>query len=242
MPDKRHHRGPHPEDARLFHPQHLAALRAAVAELSWLLTRGYSEASALNLVGNRHQLTARQRMAVWRSSGSDPCLKHRATTLIPSAELADAPLGVDGFNLLITIESALADGLILIGRDGCHRDLASVHGTYRKVEETISAVDLIIRTLRRFRPSRVDWYLDRPVSNSGRLKTLIAERLEATGAEWNIELVASPDVILRDYEGTVVTSDSAILDACGKWTNLAATIVSESIPSAWTIDLRTDTA
>ena len=38
VPDTRKHRGPHPEDARLFADAMLPRLRAAVADLSWLLT------------------------------------------------------------------------------------------------------------------------------------------------------------------------------------------------------------
>ena len=42
MTDRRRHRGPHPRDAELFAPAQLETLRTACAELSWLLTRGYS--------------------------------------------------------------------------------------------------------------------------------------------------------------------------------------------------------
>ena len=50
-PDRRRHRGAHPEDARLFEPSRLEGLRVAVSELSWLLSRGYQTKSALKLVG-----------------------------------------------------------------------------------------------------------------------------------------------------------------------------------------------
>src|SRR6266404_1471952 len=49
---------------------------------------------------------------------------------------ASWPLLIDGFNLILTLESALGGGVMLVGRDGCYRDMASVHGTYRRVEET----------------------------------------------------------------------------------------------------------
>lgn len=68
-PDRRQHRGAHPEDARLFAPARLGALRTAVSELSWLAGRDYSMKSALKLVGDRHALDGRQRLAVARSAG-----------------------------------------------------------------------------------------------------------------------------------------------------------------------------
>ena len=63
MPDRRKHRGPHPEDARLFAPEVWPLLREATADLCWLLSRGYADKSALRLVGDRYELVARQRAA-----------------------------------------------------------------------------------------------------------------------------------------------------------------------------------
>ncbi|MGB2984344.1 MAG: DUF434 domain-containing protein [Phycisphaerae bacterium] len=244
MPDKRRHRGKHPEDDQLFAPVRHEALRTAVAEYSWLLTRGYATGSALKLVGDRYNLTARQRMAVRRSSCSDQSLEHRAATMTPPTETAGQLVGIDGYNLLITIESALAGGLILVGRDGCHRDLASVHGTYRKVDETVPAVTLIVDFLATLNIRHIDWYLDRPVSNSGRLKALMAEVIagrtdrSTRRATWNIELVNSPDALLVSYPHPVVSSDSVILDQCTAWLNLAEIVIDARIPTAWKVDLR----
>ena len=52
-------------------------------------------------------------------------------------------LWIDGYNVLTTIEAALAGAVIIAGRDGCYRDMASMHGSYRKVEETSPAIELI---------------------------------------------------------------------------------------------------
>ena len=156
------------------------------------------------------------------------------------------PIGIDGYNLLITIESALSGALILVGRDGCYRDLASIHGTYRKVQETTVAVDLIADYLAGFDIPRIDWYLDRPVSNSGRLKALMAEILEARQSDtafstvWNIELVDSPDAVLADYEHPIATADSAVLDRCGAWLNLATEIIDARVPDAWKFNFQGD--
>ncbi len=244
MPDKRKHRGKHPEDSRLFAAEVHDTLRVAVGELSWLLTRGYASHSALKLVGDRHSLTARQRMAVQRSACSDRALRGRREKVIGPAELHGRPIGVDGYNLLITIESALSGGMVLVGRDGCFRDLASVHGTYRRVEETKQAVELIAAFLAGLETPRVDWYLDRPVSNSGRLKLRIEEiladlaSLGSSDPSWHITLPDSPDAVLRDYGGVIATTDSAVLDVCNCWINLAGEIIDRHIPSAWKVDLR----
>jgi len=242
MPDKRKHRGAHPEDEHLFAESWVDALRSAVHDLSWLLSHGYAEESSLKLVGDRYDLTARQRLAVWRSACSDQALGHRGECLTTTADCRAAGLAVDGYNLLITVESALSGGVVLIGRDGAYRDLASIHGTYHKVEETIPAVELIAEFLRRAGVASIDWYLDSPVSNSGRLKALMAEVLAGRNVQWNIELVSNPDAVLVDWPGPVVTSDSWVLDRCGRWVNLAGELVEAQLPAAWRVDLRGGTA
>jgi hypothetical protein len=244
MPDRRKHRGQHPEDALLFAPEVHDTLRTAGGEYAWLLTRGYAVESALKLVGDRHNLAARQRMVIRRAACSDQALVGRASSKTSVSQTRGQRIGIDGYNLLITIEAALSGGVIFICRDGCYRDLASVHGTYRKVEETVPAVALIAEFLTSLGVSAVDWYLDRPVSNSGRLRALmddvVVSRTPPEGGQgsWNIELADHPDAVLAGYPGPIATSDSAVLDRCRCWINLAAKIIDTRVPEATKVDLR----
>ena len=63
---KQSHQGAAPKDERLFGAGTWPALRVAMRDLCWLLNRGYASRSAVELVGNRHSLTSRQRMAITR--------------------------------------------------------------------------------------------------------------------------------------------------------------------------------
>jgi hypothetical protein len=245
MPDKRTHRGPHPDDTKLFSDSFIPVLQSALADFSLLLTKGYAEKSTLKLVGDRFSLTERQRLAVMRSACSDQHLASRNERRVEMDALSGQALAIDGYNLLITIEAAMSGGVIFKGRDGCFRDLASIHGTYRRVTETIPAVELIGSFLKEIGVKQALWLLDSPVSNSGRLKTLIRELAEknrwdgfdspTTG--WEIRLSISPDAELRKTELIVVSSDSVVLNACKQWTNLAAEIITHKLPSATVIDL-----
>lgn len=245
MPDRRKHRGKHPQDDELFAVDQLPRLRQAVADHSWLLTRGYATDSSLKLAGDRFNLTVRQRVAVQRCSCSDTSRDGREGKRYKEPLGPNLRLGIDGYNLLITVESALSGGVLLIGRDGCVRDLASIHGTYRHVEETIPALGLIMNYINSLQPARVDWYLDRPVSNSGRLKQLMTQLLEecsqpvdgGPAAVWNIELLDSPDRALIGYDGVAVSTDSVVLDGCQAWANVARNLIGQHIPRAWILDL-----
>jgi len=237
MPDKRSHRGPHPDDSKLFAPEKIPDLRNAVEDFSLLLTKGYADKGALKLVGDKFSLTQRQRLAVMRSACSDRQLALRNRSRVELDEIKGQPLAIDGYNLLITIEAAMSGGIIFKGRDGCFRDLASIHGTYRKVTETIPAVQLIGNFLEKSGIKKALWLLDSPVSNSGRLKSLISELAKKNNWNWEIKLLLSPDAELIKTESIVATSDSVILDGCHNWINLIGNIIAVHIKKSWIIDL-----
>src|SRR4029077_12513453 len=104
MPDTRKHRGPGPQDPTWFGVDAQVGLRAAVADLSLLLSRGYAAPSALNLVGDRYRLVERQRVAVLRSACSDGAFAGRRSRELDLRSIQGRPLRIDGFNLILTLE------------------------------------------------------------------------------------------------------------------------------------------
>src|SRR5690606_27028604 len=232
MPDTRRHRGSHPRDALLFAEDRHPALREAAAHLSWLLSRGYAQRSALKLVGDRFGLLERQRRAVLRSACSDAALADRAARQVPAWDLDGQEIAIDGFNLLTTIEAALGGGVLLLGRDGALRDMASMHGSYRKVHETRPALELIGEFCQCAKVTCCHWWLDQPVSNSGRLRTLMRELAAEHGWNWDVTLHPDPDAELCRTDQIVVTADAMVLDACRRWQNLAADLVAAEVPDA----------
>jgi len=238
MPDRRAHRGPHPEDGHLFAPANWPRLRAAAADYCWLLDRGYAHDSALKLVGDRYNLTARQRTAVSRCCCSAAELAGRRSREVSAAQLAGKILWIDGYNVLTTIEAALAGGVILIGREGAYRDMASMHGSYRRVAETIPALSLLGRTLASLQAAECRWLLDKPVSNSGRLKGIIERVAAEEGRNWTVELADDPDRLMSEQAGGVVaTADSVVLDHYVCWFNLAKETICRHVPTANIVDL-----
>jgi hypothetical protein len=237
MPDRRTHRGPHPEDAELFAPAAMGSLSAAAADLTWLLDRGYASKSSLKLVGDRYQLAARQRTAVCRCVCSAEHRERRSAKCMNGPAVEGRSVWLDGYNVLTTVEAALAGAVLLRAADGTLRDMASMHGSYRKVAETGPALLLIGETLAELKPTESRWLLDRPVSNSGRLKRIILEVAAEQNWPWTVELVADPDPLLADTREVVATADSAILDRCGRWLNLARQVVESRVPDARILEL-----
>ena len=236
------HRGPAPEDERLLADDQIPVLRTAAGELCWLLDRGYASRSSVELVGNRHSLTERQRMAVARCACSRADAQHRRQLCLDPSHLRGQELWLDGYNVLTVLESALAGGVVLLGRDSCCRDIAGIHRRYRRVNETLPVLRMVGETATAWGLRRCKWWLDKPVSNSGRLKKLILDAARDAGWDMEVELSFSPDHVLAHTEHIIATSDGIVLDRCHGWVNLARLIIRQQVPRARLLDLAPDEA
>ena len=237
MPDIRKHRGAHPEDRRLFADDQLSRLRSAVGDLSWLLTHDYAMKAALKLVGDRYSLSERQRLGASRAACSDQSRERRRATLIRAENIAGHDVIIDGFNVIITVEAALSGGLLMHGRDGCIRDLSSVHGSYRSVNETDQAIQLIGNAMEKLKPGSVEWVLDRPISNSGRLAKRIRDTATQHRWNWTVDVIFNPDAEIIQSQRLVISSDSHVLDRIGRWANFKRHLLDHWLRDFWLIDL-----
>ena len=228
-------RGYTPEDERNFSPDAVERMRIASRHIQYLINEGYDLKQATVFVGNHFLLSERQRLAIMRSVAKDQDLAERKSKQLPLSELKGKEVWIDGFNTVITLEVLLSDSLLFTCMDGTIRDLAALRGTYRLIPETTEAVRLMFDILQEASVGKVNILLDEPVSNSGRLKSLIAETAEskysssliAETAEQNksfdldIRILRDVDRTLYGKEG-VITSNSIILDHCTSWFNLTS--------------------
>ena len=225
-------RGKTSSDDQFFAPKWLPVFKEAVDDLCYLLTRGYAMNSGLQMVGNRYRLNKRQRSAVQRICSSDQEVERRKAKVVEVDALKGQSVEIDGFNLLILLENALSGAYIFQGRDGTIRDISSVHGSYKRVSQTESAIILTGQILKELSVVQVKWYLDRPISNSGRLKTKLYEISQDHGFNWEVELTYEPDKILGQSQFIIVSSDGWILDQTQRWFNLGEHIIRHHIPEA----------
>jgi len=79
----------------------------------------YPGASALKLVGDRHRLAQRQRVAVARAACSDESLRRRRERQAAIGQIAGRPLLIDGYNLLIW--AAILRVMAAVSRSGARQ-------------------------------------------------------------------------------------------------------------------------
>lgn len=236
MTIKQHHRGAHPDDDTLFTVAVRDTLLHAINDSMYLLDRGYTIDPVLDIVGNRYSLHARQRLALQRSICTTFRKESRLVRCVSAESLRNSTVEIDGFNLIIGIEVALSHGLLIRGCDGAFRDLAGMRGSYHVVDETEIALKLLGNVFRDLGCERVHFYLDQPVSNSGRLKAKILEQANNWVTPVDVGIVRNPDVQLFDKKN-VVSSDALVLDHVTSWVNLLEYIIKKELKDVWVMDL-----
>lgn len=227
-------RGYAPTDEKEFRNENLNKLYEAAEDLLYLLNRGYKIKGASTFIGNHYLLSERQRIALVRGiSRYDDFIKRKAKEITNLSNIEE--VHIDGFNTIITLEVALSNSLIIKSMDETIRDLAGLRGTYSVIDKTEVAIKLIGEFLLENGTKKAIFYLDKPVSNSGRLKMKILEILE--GLEFQIEVwnIDNVDSVLKSKEN-VVSSDAIILDNCISWINLNMHIIQEKISNDNCID------
>ncbi|PWV54505.1 DUF434 domain-containing protein [Chitinophaga sp. S165] len=197
-------------------------LKLALDDMYYLLSRDYPQKASLALVGNRYDLIRRQQLALQGMSCSQQQLENRRNKELHNGDLKNKVVYIDGFNLLILLETAYAGGFVFKGLDGCYRDISSVHGTYKMISETGDVLIRIGNVLQQLEVQKVIWIFDAPVSNSGKLKGFCYELAEKHHFPWDIYLENDPDKYLIAGDKLVCSSDAWILDECSTWFNLGA--------------------
>ena len=212
-------RGYIPKDDRYFSTEALSTLQMASEHICYLIDHGYDLKHASTFVGDHFQLSERQRIAIMRSVATEDQLAVRSAKEVRVDQLHGQDVWIDGFNTIITLEVMLSESTLLSCMDGAIRDLAALRGTYRIIPMTSEAIQLLFDVLRDAGIQRATILLDEPVSNSGRLKSLLADLGEDYPFALDVHLLYDVDHQLYGKKN-VISSDSVVLDNSESWVNL----------------------
>ncbi|ESU24865.1 hypothetical protein FEDK69T_04180 [Flavobacterium enshiense DK69] len=229
---KQSNRGKEAKDDVLFGSQARLIFKEALWDLHYLLSRNYSEKNALQTVGTRYKLTQRQIRAIQSMAASEEQLTVVKSKAVSIENLKGKDLVLDGFNVLILLESLFSNAYLFKGLDGCYRDLSSVHGTYKKVSQTSQALDCVAGFYKKHEIGNIIWIFDKPVSNSGRIKKMIEELAVKENLNWCVILENNADQSIIDLQKITVSSDAFIIRNCSQWFNFIGHLIEdEKIPA-----------
>ncbi len=186
------------------------ALKDAICDLRFLLNRGYSREAALTLVANKYCLSSKQRNFLLRavfSSNEAESTRQKVSTDIKNQELV-----VDGYNVLISVETALRGGEVFLCDDNLVRDAAASYGKHKVTSTTRKAIDLIVKTLAEKRVKSALFVFDSQVSRSGELCRLVRKKIASTGLEGDAKTAKNVDYSLTQNKNkTICSSDRAVI-------------------------------
>lgn len=205
-------------------------LPAAAADFRYLLARGYPRVAALTLVGNRYALGRVARQLLHRGVFAPAEAAARRARLRLLSEVAGQPLGLDGHNVLITLECALRHLPLVAADDGFLRDVGQVSRSFKPSRQTERVLALLLDYL-----ARQAWadplavFYDAPLSLSGELARRTMEAAAARGLKLTAAAVPVPERELQDFPGPIATSDTALIDAHPQVVDLAGEIIRQKL-------------
>lgn len=203
--------------------------RKAIEDLRYFLSQGYELMQVLTWVGNRYQLSRQQRQLLQRGVCSPTRARSRLQKKQGLWRLRGAYLGIDGHNVVITVESALKNKPLLLADDGLIRDISEVSSSYRPSAITQKALSIILKVLSFYQPRQVDWFFDAPLSRSGELAATVQACLKTYKLKGNARATI-PEHFLPTYP-LVATSDGVLVDACAETIDLAGEVIKFFSPS-----------
>ncbi len=146
--------------------------------MKYLLNQGYRKKIALNFVANHYLLDQKARNYLARSVFSDSISQSRKSKIINFKDIKGNILFLDGYNVIITVDSILNNYEVILADDGLLRDVQGIFGKYKFNSNTNAVLSLIFNCISKHPPQKIKFYLDRQVSFSGKLGQEINEILK----------------------------------------------------------------
>ncbi|WP_135606203.1 DUF434 domain-containing protein [Methanococcoides sp. NM1] len=187
-------------------------------DIRYLLSRGYTRKSAVTFVSNHYRLTEQERHILTRLVVSPEIADNRSKKKLGCSQLKGCDVFVDGYNVLITIETALKNEPIWFADDGFLRDTSGIFRNHKITDTTCMAVDEMLSTLSTLKVTSATILLDSQMSNSGKLAQFILKRSKDHTFKADARTSKHVDFDLKEAgpHAVIATADSIIVDAVDK--------------------------
>jgi len=199
----------------------------AITDIRYLLDRGYPGKGAITFVCNHYQLDIKWRYVFTRVVSGRDTIKSRREKTVKCEDLKGEVVLVDGYNVLIGVESALKGEPVYLCDDGFLRDTRGVFRNYRCSGLTERAMDEILGVLRGVGPFRVEFLFDSQISKSKEMARWVENKLEDVGLEGSAGTSRHVDYDLKQSNGIIATADGSIIDEVAKAVNIQACVLEQ---------------
>jgi len=143
---------------------------------------------------------------------------------IPARELSGRTVFIDGYNVIITVESLILGATLYLCDDGFLRDTRGIFRRYRSSDNTILALREVLSILQESGVDRAEFLLDQQISRSGALAAKIRDMMVEHAVPGSAMTAKDVDRRLKLADHPVATGDGAIIDEAQKVVDLPAEV------------------
>ena len=199
-------------------------LKEPAADIRYLLCRGYRRKGAIRFVSNHYRLAEEDRHILTRLVFDPDTAAVRSNKRLECSRLKGCDIFIDGYNVLITMESVLHNETVWFADDGFLRDTRGIFKNHTNTAKTYQAVDEMLTTLSALAVNSATILLDTQMSNSGKLAQFIRKRAAKCPFKTAVTTSKNVDFDLKQagHLGVIATADSVIVDAVEKVADLTA--------------------
>ncbi|MFX0114596.1 MAG: DUF434 domain-containing protein [Candidatus Hodarchaeota archaeon] len=203
-------------------------LSLILQDVSYLLNRSYDKRRAIDFVASRYLLDRSIRNFIFRTLSSNLIADQTKVKLRTSEQLAGFNLGIDGFNILLTLREMIQRKPVYLCYDHVIRDISGNYGNFPLDSEGKIAIQTLSSILLTVPVKQFTVLLDEPVSHSGEIAAEMRTELNkqtqnSFSAQEGIKnrfedavvTVRSPDHELNKFD--VVASHDSIVIERAKW-------------------------
>lgn len=150
----------------------------------------------------------------------------RMNKALPLQAISGRVLHVDGYNVLITVESLLLGHTVYLCDDGFLRDTRGFFYSNKRAQAAPEALSQTLDLLKEAGPSFVRLLFDQQISLSGELAARARHLLKERSMRGEALSLRDVDHQLKCSFGIIASSDGAVIDNCDSAIDLPAEIAS----------------
>lgn len=190
-----------------------------------ILQWGYPKFSTIRFVADHFQLSLEERHILTRVIMPPDRIVTRINKKVACIDIKDRNLLLDGYNVLLTVDSLLKKEPMWFCDDGYIRDTRYYFSKAKQAEDIEEAIEAVLTFLSEIGPKSVSFLLDSQISHSGELAGFIRHKSKEyrisgeakTSKIVDFELKAEGsnsenDVVLATSDGIVIDSVHEVLD------------------------------
>jgi hypothetical protein len=184
-----------------------------------ILRWGYPKFSTIRFVADHFQLSLEERHVLTRVIMPPDRIVSRINKKVACTGIKDRNLLLDGYNVLLTVDSLLKKEPMWFCDDGYIRDTRYYFSKAKQAEDIEEALEDILKFLSEADPKSVVFLLDAQISRSGELAGFIRHKLKEHGISGEAKTSKIADFELKAEGGNsennviLATSDGIIIDS-----------------------------